>query len=77
MMQMVAPLPPFLAMPNTSGDHVVSYPQLVSQGSKGTKVKEKKKMNRSSTFRSKLGEDKPPAGGGSGGAGQGNSRSDV
>lgn len=36
----------------TSGDHVISHPQLVSN-SKGSKVKEKKKVNRSSTFRSK------------------------
>ena len=37
-----------------SGDHVISPPQLVSQNFKGVKpAKEKKKVNRSSTFRSK------------------------
>ncbi len=37
-----------------SGDHVISHPQLVSQNFKGAKpAKEKKKVNRSSTFRSK------------------------
>lgn len=39
----------------TSGDHVISYPQLVSQPtkSKTVKEKEKKKIIRSSTFRNK------------------------
>ena len=37
-----------------SGDHVISHPQLISQNFKGVKpAKEKKKVNRSSTFRSK------------------------
>ena len=37
-----------------SGDHVISPPQMISQNFKGVKqAKEKKKVNRSSTFRSK------------------------
>lgn len=36
-----------------SGDHVISHPQLVPQPTKSKTVKEKKKVARSSTFRSK------------------------
>ena len=59
---------------SASGDHVISYPQLVSQSSKGSKVKEKKKVSRSSTFRSKEKkekEEKEKDKGGGGGQGSG------
>lgn len=60
---------------STSGDHVISYPQPVSQTPKGSKVKEKKRVNRSSTFRSKEKKEekeKTSAGGGGGSQSQGN-----